>query len=378
MWQKRLKLGTYFRIGVYVHWTFSFLIAYFAYQGFDGGVSGSAYGVLILCGMFLCVTLHEYGHALTARRFGVETIDITLFPIGGVARLAKIPRVPWQEFLVAVAGPAVNVVIGGLILGALFVLQIADFPPMESEEMVEQSLQTPSASGFLLAMLLVNITLVLFNLIPAFPMDGGRVLRSLLAMAINYRSATRVATFFGVLMAICMLVAAAYLRQPLLGFVALFIGYAGLTERRHVEMLEPIRHLEVRSVMILSPPRLSMDTPLGELPELLAQNPLPLIPVVGVDEIVTGMLSIEDVSRALRQGCDASTPVGMVARHDVETVSPETRLENILSGPKPDRYLPVADDGGHLIGLLDLQTVRVRGELAATRATETSPGATKN
>ena len=121
MWQKRLKLGTYFRIGVYVHWTLSFLVAYAAYEGYQGGLVGSAYFVLLLCGMLLCVTLHEYGHALTARRFGVETVDITLFPIGGVARLAKIPRVPWQEFLVATAGPAVNVVIASIILvSALF------------------------------------------------------------------------------------------------------------------------------------------------------------------------------------------------------------------------------------------------------------------
>ena len=175
-----------------------------------------------------------------------------------------------------------------------------------------------------------------------------------------------------------MLIGAVYLRHPTVGLVAIFIGYAGLAERRHVELLEPIRNLSVRSVMIHSPPKVSMDTPLSELPEILSRCPLPSIPVVGVGDIVTGMLWMEDVSKALQKGCDVTTPVGMVARHDVETLSPHSTLETVLAGPKSARCLPVADDKGRLLGILDLETVHTRGELATSHGREIEPMATKN
>ena len=121
----RLSLGKYFGIGLYVHWSFSVLVALAIFRTIDYGFSAILFSVFVLCSVFLCVTLHEYGHSLMARKFGVGTVDITLFPIGGVARLERMPRVPWQELLVAVAGPAVNVVLA--ILLAIVFLGIGGF-----------------------------------------------------------------------------------------------------------------------------------------------------------------------------------------------------------------------------------------------------------
>ncbi|KAA5540262.1 CBS domain-containing protein [Roseiconus nitratireducens] len=371
MWQRRLNLGTYFRISVYVHWTFSLLVAYVAYAGYQDGVTGMFYSVLLLLAMFLCVTLHEYGHALTARRFGIETLDITLFPIGGVARLMKIPRVPWQELLVAVAGPAVNVVI--ILLIATLLIATAGFglpgfaDVLENDQAaqrLEDALNAPSLLGFTVSIALVNLALVLFNMIPAFPMDGGRVLRSLLAMVVEYRLATRVASTIGIACALVMAALALYFGHPTAGLVAAFICYAGLAEAKQVDVIEPLRDLSVSDAMIHHPPRISIDVMLGELVEHLRSCPAPAIPVVAPGEVVTGMIRMEDVAVAVRSGAPASLTVGQLADHDVPILSPEDPLEVVLTQSLAGRrQLPVADAAGRLVGLLDLDSVRARSGL---------------
>ncbi|WP_253158305.1 site-2 protease family protein [Stieleria tagensis] len=353
---------------MYVHWSFALLIAYVAYSGYQDGVQGMAFGVSLLLGMFLCVTLHEYGHALTARRFGIETLDITLFPIGGVARLLKIPRIPWQELLVAVAGPAVNVAIL-LILGlVLLIVPGIGFPSVgdlltqaEARDRVFDALDVPSVLGYLLFLMMVNTALILFNMIPAFPMDGGRVLRSLLAMALEYRRATRIASLVGVACAMCMGGLAIYYGRPMPGLIAVFICYAGLSEARQVDVIEPLRHLSVKDAMLLDPPRLSIDTPLDELVERLRSCPTSALPVVGPENMVAGILLLEDVAVAVRRGADARTTVGQIARHDAPVLTPEQSLESVVTRPLEGcRQFAVAGEFGQLVGMLDLDTLRTR------------------
>src|SRR5688500_12655878 len=154
------------------------------------------FAIAQLLAVFLCVTLHEYGHSLAARRYGVETVDITLLPIGGVARLKRIPRIPIQEFVIAVAGPAVNVVIAVVIAGILsFVLGVRSLQLLTLDMMglapreIDLDLSPPLIAyamdslliSFAIFLVAINVWLVLFNMVPAFPMDGGRVLRSILA-----------------------------------------------------------------------------------------------------------------------------------------------------------------------------------------------------
>ncbi|TVP97975.1 MAG: site-2 protease family protein, partial [Planctomycetaceae bacterium] len=221
MFSQRFRLGTFFGIGLFVHWTFGLLVAYAMYLAWSAGAGGwmIAYSVAQLLTVFICVALHEYGHALAARRFGVGTQDITLLPIGGVARLNRIPRVPYQEFVIAIAGPAVNVVIATLLATLIYVADQGELfrsiaslffenQTEEQAELIKDRLMTiltgPSLVGFGLSILMINLMLVLFNMIPAFPMDGGRVLRSLLAMVFPYVSATRWAQRIGMVCALLM------------------------------------------------------------------------------------------------------------------------------------------------------------------------------
>ena len=281
MLKSRLKLGTFFGIRLYVHWTFALLVGFVAFSAREAGWIGVVYGVLQLLGVFTCVTLHEYGHALTARRFDVPTVDITLLPIGGVARLQRMPRVPWQELLVAVAGPAVNVVIVaalsfGLAVygGAQLIRGVADAGTLL--EAVNLALTEASVLGFVLTMLIVNTMLVLFNMIPAFPMDGGRVLRSVLAMLMEYRRATFIASRVGLGCAVLMGLVAIQFQAFIPILIAVFIGYAGIAEARQVDVMESLRGLTVRGAMLRNPPAVTMDTPLRELAAVGVRRPGPV------------------------------------------------------------------------------------------------------
>ena len=174
-----LKLGSVVGIGVYLHWTVILLIGFIFLTHLGAGeTAGQALaGVGFILALFGCVVLHEFGHALTAKRYGVLTRDITLLPIGGVARLERIPEKPMQEFWVAIAGPAVNAVIAAMLFGILL-LQGRTHELMEVHGM---------KNGFLAQLMWVNLFIGTFNLLPAFPMDGGRVLRALLANRLGRR-----------------------------------------------------------------------------------------------------------------------------------------------------------------------------------------------
>ena len=185
-----LKLGSFAGIRVYLHWTFVLLLGWILFshlgQGHDWAEAWLGVGFIIA--LFGCVLLHEFGHALTAKHYGIRTRDITLLPIGGIARLERLPENPRHELLVTLAGPAVNVVIAAVLWVAIGLF----IPGIPNPEMMEE-MRIP----LLVRLFTVNVWLVLFNMIPAFPMDGGRVLRAVLAMRMNYARATQVAASIG-------------------------------------------------------------------------------------------------------------------------------------------------------------------------------------
>ena len=213
------RLVRFAGIDVTIHWTFYLLLGWVLLAGlFGGGISAAVLHGLLLASSFLCVVLHEFGHAFAARAFGIPTHGITLYPIGGVAQLDRIPKNPIQELVIALAGPAVNVV---LALAIYPLLAVVSAWPITGANVL--------ASSLLERLFFVNIALVLFNLIPAFPMDGGRVFRALAAMFLPYISATRIAVRTGQIVALG-LAALGIFYNPMLLFLAGFVAFAAETE----------------------------------------------------------------------------------------------------------------------------------------------------
>lgn len=213
-------------IDVRVHITFLLLLGYFAFADWkQGGSHAATQGMIFTLLLFLCVLLHEFGHAMAGRFYGIRTPDITLLPIGGVARLESIPEKPWQEFAIAIAGPSVNVVIGGALAVVLLI--------------AGDNMQASSPEVWLLMqnLLLVNGALVAFNLIPAFPMDGGRMARSLLAMKINYLTATKIAARTGQVIAI-LFVGTGLFYNPMLILIGFFVFNSARQELDYVARRE--------------------------------------------------------------------------------------------------------------------------------------------
>ena len=219
-------------IDVYIHFTFFLLLAWVAFIHWKqtGSIGAALVGVLFILSIFACVVFHELGHALAAKKYAIRTRDIILLPIGGVARLEKMPDKPVQELWVALAGPAVNVGIAAALAVYLYV--------SNSPSPVDQS--TMTTAPFLERILGVNIFLVLFNMIPAFPMDGGRVLRALLAMRLAYTRATRISANLGQGIALLFGIFGLFY-NPLLLFIAFFVWIGAAQEARMTQMKSAIR-----------------------------------------------------------------------------------------------------------------------------------------
>jgi Zn-dependent protease len=234
------KLGQLFGIGIYVHWTFLLLVAFILFSNWgQSGPHAAIFAVTLLLSVFGCVVLHELGHALMARRFGIPTRDITLYPIGGVARLQRMSERPLEEFCIAVAGPAVNVAIAGL----LFILVAFLGLPLGSHGEPSVDLE----SSYLFTLAVINLGLVVFNMVPAFPMDGGRVLRAMLVPILGRLRATETAANIGALFAVLLLLAGIW--NPLLILVGAFVFLAGRHELWAVRQQEYARRAEPVDVL---------------------------------------------------------------------------------------------------------------------------------
>ena len=218
----RLKIGRAFGIDVFLHWTFFLAPLYLVYLQWRSGLHWPILGIslVLLLTIFACVLFHEFGHALAARYFGVRTHDIIITPIGGLARLVNMPRDPLQEFAIAIAGPAVNLVIA-LAFG--FYLAGTGQPVLLSEKTLG-ILQFPQLMFWL------NLLLFLFNLIPAFPMDGGRILRSLLSVSFSHQTATLAAAALGQLVAVGFIVIGIFTKSYPLAVIGAFIFIAAAAE----------------------------------------------------------------------------------------------------------------------------------------------------
>jgi Zn-dependent protease len=258
--------------------------------------------------VFACVVAHEFGHAFAARWFGIRTPDITLLPIGGLARLERMPEEPRQELVIAVAGPLVNIVIAGLLI-----LYLAGNVSIEHLEQLEDP-----RSSFLARLAAVNIFLVVFNMIPAFPMDGGRVLRALLAFRMPWARATQIAATIGQGSAFA-LGFIGLLVNPILIFIAIFVYLAAAAEAQNAQIRDVSASVLVGDVMVTDFGRLRESSSVDDAIELLLSTTQREFPVVDSGEHMVGLLTRDDIIRALKnEGADAR--VGNVMRTDIPTI----------------------------------------------------------
>jgi Zn-dependent protease len=265
--------------------------------------------------IFLCVVLHEFGHALAARRFGIGTRDITLLPIGGVARLKRMPEEPRQELWVALAGPAVNVVIAAVLFALLLVA--GGLQPLAR--------LTMTAGPFLERLMAVNIFLALFNMLPAFPMDGGRVLRALLAIRMNYARATRIAARMGQGMAVLFGLAWLF-GNPFLLFIALFVWIGAAQESAAVEAKSALGGIPVGRAMITDFRQLAPRDPLSRAVDLVLAGPQQDFPVVDGERTVGILTRAELILALARHGREK--PVGEVMVREFESADISDTLES--------------------------------------------------
>jgi Zn-dependent protease/predicted transcriptional regulator len=349
LWETRrmrwsFPIGTLFGIRLELHVTFVLFVGWVALtQGLLSGHPARAFGTVgLLLAIFACVVLHELGHALMARRFGIKTRDIVLLPIGGVARLQRMPDRPGQEVLVALAGPLVNVVIAALLWAILAALG----EPFDVQDF---------RGGFLETLLAVNVFMVLFNMIPAFPMDGGRVLRALLALRLPYAQATRIAAGIGQGIALLFGVVG-FFYNPMLLFIALFVFLGAGEEHAMVQARVSMSGLPARAAMLTEFAVLESADPLQRAVDLLMAGSQQDFPVLDRGAPI-GVLTRDDLLHALqRHGTE--NRVGEVMKRDGLVADASEPLEDVFQRMRENQRsaLPVVSHG-RLAGLLTLENV---------------------
>jgi Zn-dependent protease/CBS domain-containing protein len=341
------KIGTFAGIDVFIHATFLLIIGWvgFSYWQQTGTLAGTLEGILFTLLLFGCVVLHEYGHALTARRYGIKTRDITLYPIGGVARLERMPDKPIQELWVALAGPAVNVVIAVVLFGWLILSNTLE--PLTSLSM--------TGGPLVERLMMVNISLVLFNLIPAFPMDGGRVLRALLALRLEYTFATQVAATIGQGMAL-LLGFIGLFSNPFLLFIAFFVWIGAGQEASMVQMKSALGGIPVGRAVITNYQSLAPQDTLGRAVDLILSGAQIDFPVVENGQVV-GVLTRNDILAALSRQ-DRAVPITTIMRRDFQVVDANEMLEPAFARLQScDCHTMPVTYNGRLVGLLTADNV---------------------
>jgi Zn-dependent protease/predicted transcriptional regulator len=310
------KLGRFAGIDVFMHVTFLLLIGWVALSHWIRGdsLAAAVEGTGFILALFGCVVLHEYGHALTARKYGIKTRDITLLPIGGVARLERMPDKPAQELWVALAGPAVNVVIA---IGLYAWLQI-------TSSLVPLSQLEVGSGSFIERLMVVNLFLVGFNLVPAFPMDGGRVVRALLAMRMEYTRATQIAASLGQTVAILFGFVGLF-SNPFLLFIAFFVWIGAAQEASMVQMKSALAGIPASRAMLTDFRTLAPNDTLSHAVDLILAGSQQDFPVASNGQVV-GVLTRGNLLTGLAQR-GPETLVADVMQREFEVIDSHEMLE---------------------------------------------------
>jgi Zn-dependent protease/CBS domain-containing protein len=350
------KVGRAFGIDIKIHWTFLLLLVFFAFLGYRD--SGSAVGALVTAAvvvvLFFCVLLHEFGHSLVAQRLGLEVPDITLLPIGGLARLKRLPDRPIDEVKIAIAGPLVNFVLAPLFLGVALLLG-TDLSGVSGGLVGVDSL-----GGAFAVLALLNFVLAVFNLIPAFPMDGGRVLRGLLATRLGPVRATDISSAVGQFFAAAFFLIGLLGGSILLALIAVFIFFGAGGEAQMVRQRELMRGLLVSDVMG-SRRRTETVSPyhtFGQVLDMVIHGYQEDFPVVDESGSLVGMITRNEIMAAAHSP-DRYASVRDVMKTEFPTISPDADLftdgARILQ-ESGLRALPVVK-AGDLVGMLTMDDI---------------------
>jgi Zn-dependent protease/CBS domain-containing protein len=346
------KLGRVAGISIYLHATFLLLLAWIAvsYLGAGQGVSTAGLGLLLVASVFATIVVHELGHALVARRFGIATRDIMLYPIGGMARLERMPERPGQELLVAIVGPVIN---GAIALAIYLGLRLSGAGVAGDPLSI--------GSSFAVQLMWINLSLGAFNLLPAFPMDGGRILRAILAFRMDRPRATQVAARIGRGLAVGMAVAG-LVWSPMLIVIAVFVWLAAGQEAAMEQLKTTLRGVSVADAMVSGFETLPADAPLAAAANRIATGFQHDFPVVDHGHIV-GMLSRSDLQRGLAVA-SPDTPVGEVMHRRFATADAGENLDAVLGRLPADGSAVLVTDHDQPVGLLDPRHIE---ELLAVR-----------
>jgi stage IV sporulation protein FB len=342
-------IGRFGGTEVKVHVTFILLLAWIGYSAYlDAGAAAALADTAFFVSFFCCIVLHEFGHIAMARRFGVRTPDVILLPIGGVARLERIPEEPRQELLIALAGPAVTV---GIIL-LLFLSTVVAGQPVTLHDPLAEHVP------FTVRLLVVNVWVLIFNLIPAFPLDGGRVLRALLAGRLGLVRATRIAGTVGQLFAVGLGIYGVMQQAPLVMLVAFFIFLGAGSETAAVATRVAGRGLQVSQMMVTDFRTIPVHATLAQAVDLLLSGEQREFPVVDNLGRTEGILTRDNLIRGLsRRGPDSTVAEAMTPATPTvpPTLSFQEALDRLRSSGLP--ALPVVDAAGSLVGLLTMDNI---------------------
>lgn len=349
------KIGRLFGIELRVHITFFLIVVWAAYIwgiGYGHGADGAIYGAVLISLLFVCVVIHELSHSRMAQHYGAEVASITLLPIGGMALLKNMPEDPRKELWVSVVGPLSNLVIAALLTAVY--AAVPGKAAMETPEQVIEMITSVSLQGLVAYLLLINVMLAVFNLLPAFPLDGGRVLRSLLAQWMPYVKATRTAVTAGQVFAFILGITGLLLGAWWWVIIAVFIYMGAEQEGTGAEMKNVLSRLKVsdavaRDVRILSP-----ADRLGEVVSIDLHSYQEDFPVVEEGN-VTGVLTRANLINGLHQkGPDAT--VGGVMERDFPVVSAGAPFTEVYDKINETRIkaVPVIEDG-RLLGMVTLE-----------------------
>lgn len=333
-------------IDVYVHATFFILIAWIGLSFWivGGNLAAVVAGVSFILALFACVVLHELGHALTARRYGIRTRNIILLPIGGVASMERMPDDPKQEIAVALAGPAVNMVIA-------FALWLW----LSASNSLQTGLLDLTDASFLQKLMVVNIILAVFNLLPAFPMDGGRVLRAALSMRMSHNQATQVAARIGQGLALWLgLIGLLY--NPFLIFIALFVWIGAAAEAGTEQIKSSLHNAAVGQAMLTDFQVLSPEDVLSHAIELTLAGSQKDFPVLE-GQVMVGVLTQDDMLKGL-QAQGEQYHVGAWMQKEIQSADINESLEKILERLQTSHCpLISVTDNDQLVGIINLENI---------------------